>query len=37
MRLVPWAIVGSSIGWFLTHPPEWLLRAGSRFFGEVGR
>ena len=26
MRLVPWAFVGTAIGLFLTHPPEWFYR-----------
>jgi hypothetical protein len=37
MRLVPWAIVGSALGWLVTHLPERVLRAGARFFGEVER
>jgi hypothetical protein len=37
MSLVFAAVVGSALGWFFTHPPEWFLRAGARFFGEVKR
>jgi hypothetical protein len=37
MSLVIAAVVGSGLGWFFTHPPEWFLRAGARFFGEVDR
>jgi hypothetical protein len=37
MRLIPWAIVGSALGWFVTHLPERVLRAGDRIFGEVER
>jgi hypothetical protein len=37
IQLAPAAIAGSALGWFVTHPPEWFLRAGARFFGEVKR
>jgi hypothetical protein len=37
MRLIPWAIVGSALGWFVTHLPERILRGGDRIFGEVER
>ena len=38
IRLVPAAVVGTALGWFFTHPPEWFLRAGDRIFGgEVDR
>jgi hypothetical protein len=37
MSLVIALVVGSGLGWFVTHPPEWFLRAGARFFGEVER
>jgi hypothetical protein len=30
-------IVGAGCGYFVTHPPEWFLRAGARFFREVKR
>lgn len=34
MRLFVAAIVGSGMGWFFTHPPEWFLRVGDRVLGE---
>jgi hypothetical protein len=37
IQLAPALAVGSGLGWFFTHPPEWFLRAGARFFGEVKR
>ena len=37
MRIALATVVGSGLGWFFTHPPEWFLRAGARFFGEVER
>jgi hypothetical protein len=37
MRLIPWAIVGSALGWFVTHLPERVLWVGDRIFGEVER
>jgi hypothetical protein len=37
IKLVPAAVGGFALGWFVTHPPEWFLRAGARFFGEVER
>jgi hypothetical protein len=37
IQLAPAAIAGLGLGWFFTHPPEWFMRAGARFFGEVKR
>jgi hypothetical protein len=37
MSLVIAAVVGSGLGWFVTHLPERVLRAGDRVFGEVKR
>jgi hypothetical protein len=37
IQLVPAGIAGMALGWFFTHPPEWFLRSGARFFGEVER
>jgi uncharacterized membrane protein YfcA len=37
IQLAPAAIAGSALGWFVTHLPERVLRAGDRFFGEVER
>jgi hypothetical protein len=37
MSLVIAFVVGSWLGWFFTHLPERVLRAGARFFGEVER
>jgi hypothetical protein len=37
IKLVPAAVGGFALGWFVTHLPERVLRAGDRFFGEVER
>jgi hypothetical protein len=37
VQLAPALAVGSALGWFVTHLPERVLRAGDRFFGEVKR
>jgi hypothetical protein len=37
MSLIIALAVGSGLGWFVTHLPERVLRAGARFFGEVER
>jgi hypothetical protein len=33
MNLVIAAVVGTSIGYFLTHPPEWFLRTLGKILG----
>jgi hypothetical protein len=37
MKLVAALAVGSSLGWYVTHLPERVLRSGDRVFGEVER
>ena len=37
MRIAIAFVVGPALGWFVTHLPERVLRAGDRFFGEVER
>jgi hypothetical protein len=37
MRIALALVIGPALGWFFTHPPEWFLRAGAWFFGEVER